>query len=118
MKSEFESKMNTKPKNTIKETKLKKNPSKRKAAATKQNVKTIERLPSPKKLKLDINKEVFKQPFFELTLDLYRLPAFEMLKVPSISDLPPVQTPTIESFNWPLVPYYTNSLLVDLLNII
>jgi len=116
MKSEFESKMNTKPKNTIKDTKLKKNPSKRKAAT--KHVKTMERLPSPKKLKLDINKEVFKQPFFELTLDLYRLPAFEMLKVPSISDLPPVQTQTTESSNWPLVPYYTNSLLVDLLNII
>merc|ERR1712048_1175191 len=115
LRSEFESKLNTKSQKVLKGTKTKKNSGKRKAH-TKHNVKIEKKLPSPKKLKLDINKDLFKQPLFEFNLDLYRLPVFEILKAPIISHLPPVQKHS-ESINWPLVPYYAKPLLVELLDI-
>ena len=70
------------------------------------------KLNSPeKKLKLEINRASFVSP-----LDMFRFPVFEILEDPITKRM--MEEEKQKSQVWPIVPFFKNSFLVDLLAII
>ena len=72
---------------------------------------------STKKLKLEINKDVLKDPLLLSPLVMLRLPVFEMMKPPSTYIAPTTQENLSDS-NYPVVLYSRNTLLDQLLTIL
>ena len=97
--------------------KFKKNNKKRKTNEVSQD-----KVPSPeKKLKLDINRDLIKpkEARFIFPLDIIQLPFFEILEDPILKRMIETEKENAyKSQNWPIVPYFRNQLLVDLLEII
>ena len=95
---------------------FKKNNKKRKTNEVSQD-----KLPSPeKKLKLDFNRDLLKakQARFIFPLDMIRLPLFEIPEDPFLKRMRDTEKEkAYKSQNWPIVPYFRNQLLVDLLEI-
>ena len=86
-------------------------PSKRKSSKQMSSTEVV--LPS-KKLKIELHPEVFTTPRFLSPLDMLRLPLFEFPDA-SCANIISQTTTVTERPSWPLIPYYSNPLLVDLL---
>ena len=85
--------------------------SKRKSIKQMSSTEVV--LPS-KKLKIELHPEVFTTPRFLSPLDMLRLPLFEFPDA-SCANIISETTTVTERPSWPIVPYYSNPLLVDLL---
>ena len=125
VKLDLEAKLAEK-KTEISGSKLKRRPrsNKKKNMKRKAMEGALVKVKSPeKKLKLEINRDLIKyqEAQFIFPLDMIRLPSFDILEDPILKRQRMVETQRINSYkshNWPIVPFYKNQLLVDLLEII
>ena len=125
VKLDLEAKLAEK-KTEISGSKLKRRPrsNKKKNMKRKAMEGALVKVKSPeKKLKLEINRDLikYKEAQFIFPLDMIRLPSFDILEDPILERQRMVETQRVNSYksqNWPIVPFFKNQLLVDLLEII
>ena len=121
VKFDLEAKLAEK-KSEISGSKLKRGPrsNKKKNRKRKAIEGALVKVNSPeKKLKLEINRDLikYKEAQIIFPLNMIRLPSLDILEDPILKRMVETEK-ACKSQNWPIVPFFKNQLLVDLLEII